>query len=165
MHWLIDQKDLNCFKAVLKVTLDLYPEQAGYLFQKDTDGQQAALERAIQKYGEKETMTFIHEIISAKRFPILHHALIHAPKAQSLFMQWFPWATTLRDHSNRSLIQAILAAGGKSVKEYPSAFVFMRDEQLFRKDPVTSLYPFAAVVGRRFGEGSIFAMSTAWCTQ
>ena len=76
MHWLIDQKDLNCFKAVLKVTLDLYPEQAGYLFQKDTDGQQAALERAIQKYGEKEIMTFIHEIISAKRFPILHHALI-----------------------------------------------------------------------------------------
>ena len=153
MHYLIDHGDLNRLIAVLKVTLEMYPEQAGYLFQKDTDGQQAAVERAIWKYGEKETMTALHEIFSpSKRFTILHHALIHAPKAQSLFMQWFPWATNLRDHNNRSLIQVILAAGGKSVKENPNAFAFMSDDQIYEKDPITTLYPFAAVASGEDGD-------------
>ncbi|GFH46511.1 hypothetical protein CTEN210_02985 [Chaetoceros tenuissimus] len=143
---LVISRELDNFKAILKVTLELYPEQAGYLFQKDTDGQQTAVERAIQKYGEKEMMTALHEIISpSKRFPILHHALVHAPQKQVLFMKWFPWAYNLRDHNNRSLIQAILAAGAKVVNEHLTVFASMSDEQICEKDPVTTLYPFAAV--------------------
>ncbi|GFH46510.1 hypothetical protein CTEN210_02984 [Chaetoceros tenuissimus] len=152
LHCLIDAKDLDRFKVVLKVTLELYPEEAGYLFQKHTDDQ-TAVEMAISNFGEKETMTALHEIISpSKQFAILHHALVHAPKTQTLFMQWFPWATNLRDHNNRSLIQAILAAGGKSVKENPNAFAFMSDDQICEKDPVTTLYPFAAVASGEDGD-------------
>ncbi|GFH46464.1 hypothetical protein CTEN210_02938 [Chaetoceros tenuissimus] len=153
MHWLIDHGDLNRLKALLKVTYEMYPEQAGYLFQKDTDGQQAAVERAIRKYGEKETMTTINAIISpTQQFPILHHALIESPKLDTLFTAWFPWASNLRDHNNRTLIQAILAAGGKSVKENPLAFAFMRDDQVCEKDPITTLYPFAAVASGTNGD-------------
>ena len=147
------RSDLDNLKPVWKVTLELYPEQAGYIFQKDTDGQQAAVERAIQKFGEKETMTAIHEIISpANRFPILHHALVHAPKLQTLFMQWFPWAYNLQDHNNRSLIQAILAAGAKVVNEHATVFASMSDDQIYEKDPVTTLYPFAAVASGENGD-------------
>ena len=153
MHWLIYQHDLNCLKAILKVTLELYPEQAGYLFQKDTDGKQAAVEKAFEEYGVEETMEAIHEIISpAQRFPILHHALVHAPKTQTIFMQCFPWAYNLRDHNNRSLIQAILAAGAKVVNEHVTVFASMSDEQICEKDPVTTLFPFAAVASGEDGD-------------
>ncbi|GFH58465.1 hypothetical protein CTEN210_14941 [Chaetoceros tenuissimus] len=152
MHYLIHcLKDLCHLKSILKVTLELHPEQAGYLFQKDTNGQQAAVEKAFEEYGEKETMVALNEIISpAQQFPILHHALVHAPKAQSIFMQWFPWAYNLRDHNNRSLIQAILAAGPKVVDA--TVFASMSDEQICEKDPVTKLYPFAAVASGEDGD-------------
>ncbi|GFH48893.1 hypothetical protein CTEN210_05369 [Chaetoceros tenuissimus] len=155
MHYLIHWRDQCHFKAILKVTLELYPEHAGYLFQMDTDGQQTAVERAIQKYGEKETMTVIHEMISsAQQFPILHHALtsIHVPATQDLFMKRFPWAYNLRDHNNRSLIQAILAAGPKVVNEHATVFASMSDEQICEMDPVTTLYPFAAVASGEDGD-------------
>ncbi|GFH48852.1 hypothetical protein CTEN210_05328 [Chaetoceros tenuissimus] len=156
MHYLIHTWTYLChFKAILKVIFELYPEHAGYLFQMDTDGQQTAVERAIQKYGEKETMTVIHEMISsAQEFPILHHALtsIHSPATQTLFMKSFPWAYNLRDHNNRSLIQAILAAGPKVVDENAHVFASMSDEQIYEKDPVTTIYPFAAVASGKDGD-------------
>ena len=154
MHFFVhNQKALCHFKAILKVTLEFYPEQAGYIFQKNPDGKQTAVERAIQKYGEKETMTALHEIFSpSKRFPILHHASVHAPKTQVLFMKWFPWAYNLRDHNNRSLIQAILAAGARVVDENAHVFASMSDDQICEKDPVTTLYPFAAVASGEDGD-------------
>ncbi|GFH46509.1 hypothetical protein CTEN210_02983 [Chaetoceros tenuissimus] len=153
MYYLVNNRKLCHFKAILKVTLELYPEQAGYLFQKNLSRQQTAVERAIRKYGEKETMTALHEIISpSKRFPILHHALVHAPKTQTLFMQWFPWAYNLRDHNNRSLIQAILAAGATVLHKNAHVFASMSDEQICEKDPITTLYPFAAIASGEDGD-------------
>ncbi|GFH48855.1 hypothetical protein CTEN210_05331 [Chaetoceros tenuissimus] len=156
MHHLIHHWRDQChFKAALKVTLELYPEQAGYLFQKNLDGKQAAVEKAFEKYGEKETMTVINKMISsAQQFPILHHALtsIHVPATQDLFMKRFPWAYNLRDHNNRSLIQAILAAGPKVVNEHATVFASMSDEQICEMDPVTTLYPFAAVASGEDGD-------------
>ncbi|GFH56673.1 predicted protein [Chaetoceros tenuissimus] len=153
MHWLIEKRTLDDFKALFQITLELYPEKAGYLFQKHNDSQETAVERAIQKYGGQETMAAINEIISpAKQFPILHHALVHAPKLQNHFMEWFPWASRVRDHNDRSLIQAIVAAGAKSVRENSSSFALMTNEQIYEKDPVTSLYPFAAVARGEDGD-------------
>ncbi|GFH48896.1 hypothetical protein CTEN210_05372 [Chaetoceros tenuissimus] len=153
MHYLIHHRDADNFKPILKITFELYPEEAGYLFQKNLDGKQAAVEKAFEKYGEKETMTALNEMISsAQEFPILHHALVHAPKTKDLFMGWFPWAYKLRDHNNRSLIQTILAAGPKVVKENVTVFASMSDEQIREMDPVTTLYPFAAVASGEDGD-------------
>lgn len=67
-------------------------------------------------------------------------------------MQWFPWAYNLRDHNNRSLIQAILAAGAKVVNEHLTVFASMSDDQICEKDPLTTLYPFAAVASGEDGD-------------
>ena len=111
------------------------------------------MEKAIQKYGEKKTITTINEIISpAQQFPILHHALVETPKLDTLFTTWFPWASNLRDHNNRTLIQAILAAGAKVVTENAHVFASMSDDQICEKDPVTTLYPFPAVASGEAGD-------------
>lgn len=133
------------FKAVLEVMFECYPSEAGFLFQKDNAGI-TAFEKAWKTYGEEKVMKAINTILSSQtNFPILHHALIQAPGYKDAFMEWFPWAFHLKDHNDRSLIQTILATGANCVKEYRTVFASMSDDQIRTKDPVTTLYPFAAV--------------------
>ncbi|GFH46358.1 hypothetical protein CTEN210_02832 [Chaetoceros tenuissimus] len=140
-------------KALWTTTMELFPEQVGYLFQKDVEMEMTVVERAIEVYGEKETMEVLHDILSpSSQFPILHHALVHAPKLDKIFMKWFPWAYNLRDDHGRSLVQCILAAGAGAVRENSHIFASMSDDQIRTKDPVTTLYPFAAVASGEEGD-------------
>ena len=100
----------------------------------------------LEEYGENETMTMLHEILSpTKSFPILHHVLVHIPQKAKLFTKWFPWAFHLRDHHGRSLHQAIMAAGAKCIEDNCIICSSLSDDQVQEKDPITTLYPFAAV--------------------
>ncbi|GFH46359.1 hypothetical protein CTEN210_02833 [Chaetoceros tenuissimus] len=156
MHFFISRRtneNLDHVKALWTTTLELFPEQAGYLFQIDANTQQTAVERAIEKCGEKEIMEVLHDILSqSNQFPILHHALVHAPKLDKIFMKWFPWAYNLRDHHGRSLVQCLLAAGAGVVRENVYIFASMSDDQIRTKDPKTTLYPFAAVASGEEGD-------------
>ncbi|GFH46434.1 hypothetical protein CTEN210_02908 [Chaetoceros tenuissimus] len=153
MHWVILwHTELENVKAVLTVTFNMYPEEAGFLFQRNENGK-TALEYALEKFGEKETMTMLHEILSpTKSFPILHHALVHVPQKATIFTKWFPWAFHLRDRHGRSLHQAIMAAGGKCIEENNIVIASMSDDQVQEKDPITTLYPFAAVASGEDGD-------------
>lgn len=69
--------NIDHVKALWTTTLELFPEQVGHLFQKDVEMEQTVVERAIEVYGEKETMEVLHDILSpSKQLPILHHALV-----------------------------------------------------------------------------------------
>ena len=149
---IVHKRSMKSLKAILETTFECYPDQAGFLFQKDFKGQ-TAFEIGLDMYGEENLLNAIYDIISPNLdFPILHHAVVAAPKFASIFANWFPWAYHVRDHNGRSLIQAILAAGGKCVKENSVIFASMRDEQICEKDPVTTLYPFAAVASGENGD-------------
>ncbi|GFH46364.1 hypothetical protein CTEN210_02838 [Chaetoceros tenuissimus] len=144
--------ELENVKAILTVTIDMYPEEAGLLFQKNNSNK-TALECAMEKFGEKETMTMLHEILTpTKSFPILHHALVHIPQKDKLFTKWFPWAFHLRDHHGRSLHQAIMAADGKCIEDNCVIFSALSYDQVQEKDPITTLYPFAAVASGQHGD-------------
>ncbi|GFH46433.1 hypothetical protein CTEN210_02907 [Chaetoceros tenuissimus] len=153
MHHVIPiHRQLESVKSLLTITIDVCPEEAGFLFQRNENGK-TALEVALEKFGEKETMTMLHEILSpTKSFPILHHALVHVPQKDKLFSKWFPWAFHLRDHHGRSLHQAIMAAGGKCIEENSIVIASMSDDQVQEKDPITTLYPFAAVASGEDGD-------------
>lgn len=151
MHHLA-MDDLHNFEAILKVLLEKYPKQAGYLFQKNNAGI-TAFEELEEFAIEEEIMQALNSILSPQcNFPILHHALVAVPQHRDIFMKWFPWAYNLKDHNGRSLTQAILAAGNECVEKNISVFASMSDDQIRTKDPVTTLYPFAAVAGGDYGD-------------
>ena len=143
---------LEDFHAVLEVLLEKYPTQAGYLFQKNDEGI-TAFEELEGVATLEEKMQALNSILSPKcSFPILHHALVAVPQHRDLFMKWFPWAYNLKDHNGRSLHQAILAAGSECIEKNISVFASMSDDQIRTKDPVTTLYPFAAVAAEEDGD-------------
>ena len=150
MHGAIRRSAIT-MRIVIESTYEYYPDQAGFLFQKDFKGT-TAFETGLTTHGENITMSAIRDIISPMKFPILHHALIATPKFVSIFVGWFPWAYHVRDHNGRSLIQAILAAGGKCVKENSIIFASISHEQIQERDPVTTLFPFAAVSSGKHGD-------------
>ncbi|GFH46507.1 hypothetical protein CTEN210_02981 [Chaetoceros tenuissimus] len=137
------------FRGVLEFMLEYNPHEAGFLFQKDEEGI-TVFEKFYDRFNEKDVMSLInqaiYESLSPKcSFPILHHALVAVPKYRDLFQKWFPWAYNLKDHNDRSLTQAILAAGNECIEKNISVFASMSDDQIRTKDPVTTLYPFATV--------------------
>ncbi|GFH46475.1 hypothetical protein CTEN210_02949 [Chaetoceros tenuissimus] len=149
---LVHKRSMISIKAILETTFEYYPDQAGFLFQKDYKGQ-TAFEKGLEIYGEECMLNAIHDIISPNMdFPILHHAVVAAPKFTSIFANWFPWAYHVRDYNGRSLIQVILTAGGKCVNENSIICASMNDEQILEKDPVTTLYPFATIASGKDGD-------------
>ena len=96
--------------------------------------------------GIDEVMSLLHGILSPKcNYPILHHAFVKAPLFKELFMKQFPWAYHLKDHNDRTLHQAVLAAGPDVVNSTYMILASLTDDQIRTKDPVTTLYPFAAM--------------------
>lgn len=88
----------------------------------------------------------LHRILTpACNYPILHHVLTKAPQHKMIFTQKFPWGYKLKDHENRSLHQAVLATGPKAMNNSEFLFATLGDDQIRTKDPITTLYPFAAM--------------------
>ena len=129
----------------LEASFKYHPELGGLIFIKDDDGD-IAFDTMCNICGEKETMTILYELLTPKsNYPILHHICTKAPQHKDLFMEYFPWATQLRDYNGRSLQQAVLAAGPDIMNANNFLFPMLTDDQIREKDPITTLYPFAAM--------------------
>ncbi|GFH43955.1 predicted protein [Chaetoceros tenuissimus] len=129
----------------LKAGFKHHPNICGLLFIKDADGT-TALEHLYNSMGEDGLINTLFNILSSmKDYPILHHIFTKAPKHKELFAKRFPWAGNLKDHNGRSLQQAILAAGPNVMNENEVLFAMLTDDQIQEKDPITTLFPFAAM--------------------
>ncbi|GFH49934.1 hypothetical protein CTEN210_06410 [Chaetoceros tenuissimus] len=140
------QKDAASKSAILlEASLKHFPNIGGLLFVQD--GQETtAFDAACAEFGTEETMKILQDILSPKcNYPILHHAFVKAPQHKDLFMEKFPWAYQLKDHNGRTLQQAVLAAGPDKMNANKILFATLTDDQIRAKDPITTLYPFAAM--------------------
>ncbi|GFH56809.1 hypothetical protein CTEN210_13285 [Chaetoceros tenuissimus] len=136
------QSNKESFKRYLKYSLGHYKH---LLFLKD-DKDQTALDQAIKKFGERETMTILKEVLTTdKPFPILHQVIVHQPKYYNLFLQWVPSMFHLRDENGRTPTQVMLAMNRKFLYDNPSHWIHQTADQLEEKDPKTTLRPFASV--------------------
>ena len=124
-----------------------FPNSGGLLFHKNQDENTTVLDKAFEIYGEKKVMEILHKILTAKSdYPILHHIFSKAPQYADLFSTKFGWAHgILRDHNGRTLHQAVLAAGPMMVNKNAILFTQLQDSQILAKDPITTLFPFAAM--------------------
>ena len=122
-----------------------HPEKGGLLFIEDDDGN-TALDFLFSQKGEDDILKILHNILSpTKDYPILHHIFTKAPQHKDIFANKFPWAGHLRDLDGRSLHQVVLAAGPEVMNESGLLFAMLTDNQIREKDPVTTLFPFAAM--------------------
>ena len=130
---------------LLKAGFEKHPNIGGLLFIKDDTGNKA-LDTIFNQFGKDKVMEILHRIFSPQNnYHILHHVFIKAPEHIPTFLNKFPWATQLRDHHGRSLQQAVLAAGPKVMNANDFLFPMLTDDQIREKDPITTLYPFAAM--------------------
>ncbi|GFH44107.1 hypothetical protein CTEN210_00581 [Chaetoceros tenuissimus] len=129
----------------LEASFKYYPNFSGLLFINDDAGNMA-FDTMCDVIGTKETMTVLYDLLTPKSdYPILHHVLVNAPQHRELFMEYFPWAYHLKDQNNRTLHQAVLAAGPDVMNLNKQLFASLSDNRIRKKDPVTTLYPFAAM--------------------
>jgi hypothetical protein len=76
------------------------------------------------------------------KFPILHHVVKNAPQFMNDFGKSYLSAAFLRDTQGRTLQQAALASGMKTLENNVMFFIRMSDEEIREIDPGTDLYPF-----------------------
>lgn len=60
-------------------------------------------------------------------------------------MRKFRWAYHLKDHNDRTLHQAVQAAGPNAPNKNDVILASLTDDQIRTKDPMTTLYPFSAM--------------------
>ncbi|GFH49937.1 hypothetical protein CTEN210_06413 [Chaetoceros tenuissimus] len=143
IHYMANAED--SIHLLLKAGFKYHPKIGGLLFIKDSNGI-IAFDTICNEIGETKTMDILHDILSPTRdFPILHHVFTKAPKHKDLFMKKFPWAYHLKDHNGRALHQAVLAAGPDVMNVHNELFASLSDNKIQRKDPINTLYPFAAM--------------------
>ncbi|GFH57579.1 hypothetical protein CTEN210_14055 [Chaetoceros tenuissimus] len=131
--------------TILTAGFKYHPHIGGLLFTEDYEGT-IALDVLLDEYSVEDVMRILHSILSpAKDYPILHHILTKAPQHGEVFAIEFPWAGSLRDHNGRSLHQVLMAAGPNVMNEHWLLFAMLTDNQIQEKDPITTLYPFAAM--------------------
>ncbi|GFH44075.1 hypothetical protein CTEN210_00549 [Chaetoceros tenuissimus] len=138
------KKEENLF-LYLKAGFEKHPNIGGLLFIKG-DAEVNALDAIFNRFGKDKIMEILHRIFSPQNnYPILHHIFTKAPERIPTFLNKFPWATQLKDHHGRSLQQAVLAAGPDIMNANNFLFPMLTDDQVREKDPITTLYPFAAM--------------------
>ncbi len=118
-HGVIERsKDLTRFNMFLTTSLKHHPQHLGLLFQKDSSGK-TAYERIIDEHGnEEQTFDAIKQCIPANTtLPILHNVLRDAPKFINAFTSKYLNALHSRDKNGRSLTQAVIVAGSKTLKK------------------------------------------------
>ncbi|GFH57169.1 hypothetical protein CTEN210_13645 [Chaetoceros tenuissimus] len=144
IHFATELKDQD-ITVLLKAGFKHHPNIGGFLFIKDYEGTTGFDCLCIEK-GKEKAMSFLHEILTPDcTYPILHHVFINAPQHKDLFMQIFPWAYGLKDHNGRTLHQAVLAAGPDIMNKNNMILASLSDDQIQSKDPITTLFPFAAM--------------------
>lgn len=146
--------DIEKTTQFLEAGFNHFPSIGGLLFHKNEDENTTVLDKAFEIYGEKKVMEILHKILSPKSdYPILHYIFSKAPQYADLFSEKLGWAHgILRDHNGRSLHQAVLAAGPMVVKKNAVLFTQLQDSQILEKDPITTLFPFAAMAEGEHGD-------------
>ena len=145
IHYLSSQVDDRRITMALKAGYEYHPNKGGLLFIEDNNGN-IAFDSLCNKKGVEKVMSLLYDILSPNRdYPILHHVFVKAPQHISVFMRKFPWAYHLKDHNRRTLHQAVLAAGANVMKKNDMILASLTDNQIQTKDPITTLYPFAAM--------------------
>ncbi|GFH57180.1 hypothetical protein CTEN210_13656 [Chaetoceros tenuissimus] len=145
IHCFLQTSDFDILKNLLEAGFRHFPNNGGLLFIENDEGT-TAFDAACANCGTEECMNMLRDILSPScDYPILHYALIKAPQHKDIFMEKFPWAYQLKDHNGRSLQQAILAAGPDVMNANKILFATLTDDQIRSKDPITTLYPFAAM--------------------
>ncbi|GFH43961.1 hypothetical protein CTEN210_00435 [Chaetoceros tenuissimus] len=130
---------------LLKAGFKYHPDTGGLLFVEHDNGIRA-LDFVLKAMGREDFVGTLQNILSpTKDYAILHHVLPKASKHREIFTNKFPWAGSLKDHNGRSLHQVLLAAGPKVMNEYGLLFATLTDEQIQEKDPISTLFPFAAM--------------------
>lgn len=136
----------DVLEIILESGFQYFPNIGGILFLRRREENVTVLDHIIQTLGQEIVLNMLHRILTpACNYPILHHVLTKAPQHKMIFTQKFPWAYKLKDHENRSLHQAVLAAGPKAMNNSEFLFATLGDDQIRTKDPITTLYPFAAM--------------------
>ncbi|GFH44090.1 hypothetical protein CTEN210_00564 [Chaetoceros tenuissimus] len=144
IHYVSTQVDERII-LLLKAGFEYHANVGGLLFVEDDNGT-TAFDFLCNEKGVEKTMSLLYQILSPKRdYPILHHVFINAPQHKDLFMKKFPWAYHLKDHNGRTLHQAVLAAGPNIMNANDILLATLSDNQIQTKDPITTLYPFAAM--------------------
>ncbi|GFH44094.1 hypothetical protein CTEN210_00568 [Chaetoceros tenuissimus] len=145
IHNLSTFRSEESIMLVLTAAFKHFPNRGGLLFDKDDQGT-TVFDYFCDKKGVEKTMSLLYQILSpARDYPILHHIFINAPQHKDIFMKKFPWAYHLKDHNGRTLQQAVLAAGPDIMNKNDMILASLTDNQIQTKDPITTLYPFAAM--------------------
>jgi hypothetical protein len=142
-HAIIENsKDITSFTVYFQTALQHHPQHLGMLFQKNRSGK-TLFERAIEKHGEDSIFNIIkHYIPTDTKLPILHHVVRDAPKYTNIFSIRYLSAMYLRDENGRTIKQAIITSGSKTLKNDAMFFGMMTDDEIAELDPVTKQYPF-----------------------
>ncbi|GFH44073.1 hypothetical protein CTEN210_00547 [Chaetoceros tenuissimus] len=145
IHYIASQSDEQRIILLLKAAFKHHPNRGGLLFDKDDQGT-TALDCLYNEKGIEKIMSLLYDILSPKRdYPILHHVFLKAPQHINIFMRKLPWAFYLKDHNGRTVHQAVLAAGPDIMRKNDILLSSLTDNQIQTKDPITTLYPFAAM--------------------
>lgn len=164
----INKFDGDCgdLEPLLRAGFKHFPNIGGILFLQDSRGNTVldlafALDLEFKRNGVDEFQDIfyiLHEILSpSSDYPILHHVCTNTPEHVNIFATKFWWAYHLKDHNNRTLHQAVLAAGPDVMNANSLLLASLTDDQLQTRDPITTLYPFAAMaVGEHAKLGDIF---------
>lgn len=143
--WVHDIVEINHLALALKEGFRYFGHIGGVMFIENNEGK-TLLDSSIEYYGTESMMDMLQELLlPACNYPILHHIFLKAPQHKDIFIQKFPWAYQLRDDNRRTLHQAILATGPEVMNDNGFLFAALSDDQIREKDPVTTLYPFAAM--------------------
>ena len=139
----------DIFRVLLKAGMRHYPDSFGFLFKRSGTGRRP-ITQAISKYGKKETLQTIQEIILPnEEHPILHYVIRYTPKLIDYFIQRYPRAVHLKDRKGRHLLHVSVKSGFK-LSGHLLMMIHSNKACIAEKDPVTNLYPFmlAATSGR-----------------
>ena len=129
------------FAMALEAGIKHFPEELGFLFQKNTSGQ-TSCDFAFGLHGKHKMLKLIQKCIPASaNYPILHHVLKNNPEYMNDFAVRYPSAVFLRDEHQRS-IHHVALSGGMNFEKNSMFLLQMTDDKVEEKDPMTDQYPF-----------------------
>jgi len=134
---------IDRFAMALKAGIKHFPDDLGFLFEKDDDDDGKTIcQLAFEKLGKDEALRVIRECIPVSaNYPILHHVIKNAPEYMNDFARGYPSAIFLRDENGR-LFHHVALISGRNLQNDPMIIMQMTDDKVEEKDPVTDLYPF-----------------------
>jgi len=152
-HAIIQRKQsITSFIMYFQTALRHYPQDLGFLFQKDNSGK-TSYKRAVERHGKDETFNAIQQCIPTDTsLPILYHVIKDAPQYMNDFTPRYPSAISLRDENGRSFIQAQLAGDVNTLVTDGLLFLRLSDNEIAEADPVTKQYPFLTTASGESGD-------------